>query len=217
MIDLHIIGDIKVVLEGRVTKKELFTVKVDDIPYGLGAGFFEKEKGICIGEAMIFEKTAYIYFPDQIWPRRELLQTPFMMGITRKPNNFITFHENLTLTELYDKLLLSYPSGFAVIGNVEFTNLKTAYLKTPPIFQENINEYKEKYWQQKNLGKASGKTVGFLLPYLNTKAFYHNPNEVMQNTSYSHTHILVNDGVYHLLSHSMLSSAQLWVEEISKT
>lgn len=215
MIELKIVGDINTVLSGTVTKSVLYHINLEQFSYALGAGSFENSEGLNIGEAIIYENKAYVYVPNQSVILDTTFKSPFLMGISRLPHQNLILNSKLTLMDLYDDLLKRYPKGFVVVGKIHCQQLDVAYLKIAPIFHENINEHASKYWQHEIYNEVAVNIFGVVLSDLNARAFYQNPNERFQlQKHYSHTHALINNQARHLLTQSLIASADLWIGEI---
>jgi hypothetical protein len=214
MLDLKIIGNVHTVLEGDVSKKNLFEVSLENFAYALGSGVFTEKEGLLVGEAIVYENEAYIYTPDEQLRTRTSFHTPFLMGVERAPNEQIVVDKETTFAKLYEELLSIYPQGYCLSGNVRCSKLEVAYLKLSPLYHENTNINKEKYWEQENFKESTLSVFGVVLPSLLHSAFYQNPTEKGSSKIFSHTHALFEMQARHLLTQSEIIYAEFSVEEI---
>ncbi len=212
MLELIIHGDVHTVLEGKIAKDNLVSISLEGIAYALGAGAFWHHDILRVGEAIVIEGKASIFVPQHDWSSENAILSPFLMGIERKPREQCPVRPQEKLNALYARLLKKYPAGFAIVGDVIFSQLETAFVKVSPIYGENINELSSKYWQQEQSANTQGIFFGVVLSHLENRAFYQNPNEPEQDPFFSHSHTLIHSSPRHLLTSSVLVEGRLWVE-----
>lgn len=208
MVTLLISGNILDVLQGDIDPSKMHTIDPHRYGFALGAGSFSNERGI--GETIIIDSEVHVS-----WVQKKALKTdsktsfqsPFLMGISPqkmerishiKPSTPITFQA------FYEKLLGENPKGFAICGQALMEKLHTTYVKTPPIYHENINEHRDKYWAEMEvLPKTKIFYFGVVLPldiHKNLtksplgRGFYKNPHDTPSTLIMSHTHAaILND------------------------
>lgn len=216
---LTVVGDVRTVLEGRVTEKELLSVAPNQFRFALGAGTFSGLEAV--GEAIIIESKPFVSWVEKEELKTSFgstLRTPFLVGITeetkgeRQERGFFTL---TSLNHLYEELSLEFPSGFALAGRALLSELHGTYLKKPPIYQENINEEQEAYWSKCSVDKNRQVFLfGIVVPKeeespipsnLLNRIFYQNPQEKASAfRSHTHTAIVQPPGVRHLLTTSLM-------------
>lgn len=215
MLELKIIGNVHTVLEGEVTKKNLFNVNLQDFAFALGSGVFTEKHELLVGEAIVYENEAFVYTPDEQLRTRAHLATAFLMGVERAPVEQLIVDKETTFAKLYEELLHLYPQGYCITGNVRCSRLEVAYLKLSSIYHENINAHKDKYWEQQQFHESTLSIFGVVLPSAIERAFYLNPNEKGASKIFSHTHALFEMQARHLLTQSEIIYGEFLVEEIS--
>ncbi len=216
---LTVIGDVRTVLEGRVTEKELLSVTPDQFRFALGAGTFSGPEGI--GEAIIIESKPFVSWVENQELKTssgDTLRTPFLVGITheakgeRQERGFFTL---TSLNNLYEELSKEFPSGFVFAGRALLSELHGIYLKKPPIYNENINEHQDTYWSKRSIDKNRQVFLfGIIIPKTGESAiptnllnriFYQNPQErAAAFKSHTHTAVVQPPGVRHLLTTSLM-------------
>lgn len=211
--DLLIVGDIQTVLEGRVAESALCPVLLDKMPYALGGGAIRQKDQLALGETIVYEGVGYIFINNESWRQERVLNAAFLMGIERKPSEPLKIEKKQTIHTLYQELLKNYQTGFVIVGTARFSKLLAAYLKVSPIYGENVNQMREKYWNHEEFTDQEVKLFGVVLHKPDPRAFYHNPNEKATSPFPSHTHILA-PSTRHLLTDSEIDSATLWIEQI---
>lgn len=211
--DLHVVGDVQTILQGKVTPKTLQEVSVKAMPFALGGTALPDTQTLEIGETIIYEGIGHIFTVKESWAEKNLLQAAFLMGIERKPKNVFKISKSQSIESLYESLIHEYSIGFAIVGKVHFSKLSVAYLKLSPIYDENINILRSKYWNSESLENVEADLFGVVLRKPNPKAFYQNPNEPVSSSLASHTHVLA-PLARHLLTDSELSHGTFWIEAI---
>lgn len=214
--ELLIAGNVQTILNGKVTKEALWPITLTKMPYALGGAAISKDaEPLSIGETVIFAGSGHIFVPQSPVEEQKTLNAAFMMGIRQKPRQYISVSSSQTIEHLYQGLVKAFPKGFAIVGKARFSLLAAAYLKISPIFGENINALHGKYWEAEEFHDREAQLFGVVLPKPDPRAFYDNPNESGNSALPSHTHVLA-PLARHLLTHSELLSAELWIEEISE-
>lgn len=211
--DLFVAGNVQTILQGHVTEQTLYTVPLKAMPYALGGAALPDMQPLEVGETMVYEGVGHIFTVKKPWKEQTALHTAFLMGIRQRPSIALKVIGLKSINDLYTELLKQYPNGFAITGKAHFANLSIAYMQLSPIYNENINVLHDKYWHVEALQNIGAKLFGVVLKKADPRAFYQNPNEKEAAPLISHTHVLMPDA-RHLLTDSMLSSGEFWIEEI---
>ena len=207
MSTLKIFGNIHNILEGNVCSSNIKPVENAHFAFALGGSTFSDQH--CIGETLIADGV-----PHVSWVKNNTLinrsgngiTSPFLMGLDVSQSSDVVIHQTsqITLGSLYDSLSLKYPIGFAVVGSFEMRQCITTYLKKAPIYGENINEHREKYWADVEQNcDVYVCLFGVVIPpaakndplknkWLD-RAFYTNPAEKVSRPYDSHTHVAFVD------------------------
>jgi hypothetical protein len=203
--ELHIYGDIDVILNGKVTSKDLHHLDLQNVQFALGGSTLTTEE--FIGETIVLNRIASVSYVDKqekliTKGNVRFVHTPFLMGIpsSQSPDALIFFSNDrpLSLESLYQILMHKYPYGFALAGHFQFLSLETTYLKKAPIYEEFINgEKAPEYWAEVHRAPAQAVTFGVAISPEGEKkfgkekmkkAFYQNPKEKSKGMLISHTH-----------------------------
>ena len=212
--DLLIAGDIRTILEGRVTKEVLKHVSMENVAYALGGGQLPQVPSIDIGETIIMQGKGHIFTSKGAWEGSDGVNVAFLMGIEKKPKERVQIDKPMTVRALYEELAKKYKKGFVIVGNVHFSKLSQTNLQLAPIYHENvIGELHDKYWHNELYQNKEAQLFGVVLKEEEPRAFYHNPNEKGNEAVPSHTHVL-SPLARHLLTDSELISGTFWVEAI---
>jgi hypothetical protein len=208
---LKILGDVNLVLNGKVSPLIVQQLSLPTFTFALGAGTFSNVK--FLGETLICNQVAHVCFVDpsaqlQTESNAQFVKTPFLMGIDSKdqPDALIRadYSHPIALEALYTTIAEEYSLGFAIVGDALFANLEATYLKKPPIFHENINGDKEdEYWAPKeHLADQRALFFGVVITPKGiekftarkvSKAFYQNPKDLTSASFMSHTHAALVD------------------------
>ncbi|MBU6382738.1 MAG: hypothetical protein KGQ49_02445 [Verrucomicrobia bacterium] len=198
------------VLEGKVTENGLKAVQDSRLRFALGAGTFSNIHRI--GETFLFDQICHVSWVENGQLHSETkpnAKTPFLMGIgLEEPiGRPILLNQVISLDQLYEQLSLKHPNGFALLGNFRMKIWSGTYLKRPPIFQQNVNEYHDLYWaEQQQYPNALMCLLGVVIPPTGqkffpksevAKAFYKNPHDTSTSAFLSHTHGAVADQLSH--------------------
>ena len=202
--ELHLIGNIETILRGEVDT--LNTAPSKKFFYALGGGGTLEQ----LGEAIVLKGVNYVYTPQRSFQVEEL-DTAFLVGFSEQPRDKKRIGTCSSIDSLYEQLLAHYTKGFVVTGGIYFSRMNGAFLKESPTQKECINEHKEKYWGTDSLENTKGEIVGICLPNGDPRMIYINPNEPPPKT-FSHTHVLSEKGVRHLLTTSSIISAELFLQ-----
>lgn len=201
---LKISGDVRVVLEGCVTKKNIKGVESDAFRFALGSGTFNTPESL--GEALILGGASYVSWVEEGGVRTEMhhhVTSPFILGLDKQQvAAALLYHapedEPITLKMLYEELAQQHVQGFAIVGQANIIELYSTYMHKPPIFGVNINQHAAEYWHQ--IPKETDKQICFFgvvipnkakkhySPQLINRAFYQNPHESKVISMASHTH-----------------------------
>lgn len=211
---LFVLGNLDAVIAGNVCEQMLECANMSSYAYALGGGAKVVGGDVRVGEMLVFDHKGYIYTPEEAWNEQEQLATPFLMGIDAKPKTSIEVGEYASLDQLYQTLLKRWKSGFAIVGECHFKMLATTYLKCSPIYHEDVLENQAKYWGREEYANCFAHLFAVALPHLDKHIFYDNPNEKSKRVCHSHTHVLINNQVRHLLTHSSIKRAKLWIESV---
>lgn len=200
---LKVSGNVLDVIKGVVSDNSLAPIDTNKLDFGLGAGTFSTKEHV--GETIIFSGAPYVSWEDknQIHTQSQSpVHSPFIMGIDSKSSGGVLLDlcskAPVTLQSLYETFALNYPEGFAIVLYAKCFRLDSTYVKTPPIYSENINELHEKYWAGKKQEKQQPACFfAVVMPFEAqakfpskelSHAFYNNPMEVQTTPLLSHTH-----------------------------
>jgi hypothetical protein len=200
---LQITGNVRDVLEGRVTEKLLKPIEAGQFQFALGAGTFSNE--MCAGETIVIEGQPHVSWAahDKVLTQTGAhFKTPFLMGLDphQKPAELFSYRPAapISLQNFYEELALQNPSGFAMAGLAEASELHSTYLKKPPVYGENINEHQSAYWAE--IPAETEKNLCFFCVVIPPegkekfpskilqKGFYQNPRESKAAALLSHSH-----------------------------
>ena len=200
---LQILGDVRSVLEGRVTEALCSEVPAHTFSFALGAGTFSSLE--CLGETLILAGQPSVCWKGSQGPITEtqsLVRSPFLVGVaSMTPDLFLPWDPALPtpLSSLYAELLHQCPQGFLMVAYGVFSSLKATYIQAPPTKGENINEHSDKYWALlEEYPHQTACVLAICLPSHATpwlsfeelnRVFYHNPRETSQQPAFfSHSH-----------------------------
>lgn len=198
---LKITGNVKSVLNGTATK--LQEVDQKQYRFALGSGSFTSPEKM--GETLILENRIHVSWVENSTVKtgsNAKVFTPFLVGVDdqQKEKGIYTYSPQTSrpIQKLYQELLLQFTHGFAIVGQFLFSELQTTYLKTSPIYGEDINQNADKYWHP--VIKDKDRTVclfGVVFPDASkdksleanlSKALYQSPKETKSFPFMSHTH-----------------------------
>lgn len=205
-VSLTIFGDVRIVLEGKVSDQNVFPLDLKKCRFALGAGSYSDLTKW--GETIILESRAlgsYVSNASKLITEEEKkkLRTPFLLGLdsAQKVSSYWELNNKLSgsLLDLYSLVSKHFSYGGVIVGDFLFETLEGSYLKKSSTEQENINVYKEKYWEKPApLMDQRGFTYGVIItdagkkkfpPSVLQKAFYENPNEKEKVPLMSHSHV----------------------------
>ncbi|MFZ4099974.1 MAG: hypothetical protein ACOYKZ_06595 [Chlamydiia bacterium] len=200
---LHILGDVRSVLEGRVTEALCSNVPSHTFSFALGAGTFSSLDGL--GETLVLAGQPSVCWKGAQGPITEThstVRSPFLVGVSSMtPDIFLPWDpaSPTPLSALYAELLHRCPQGFLMVAYGVFASLKATYIQSAPTKGENINEHSDQYWAPlEEHAQQTACVVAICLPSHATawlsieelnRVFYHNPRETSQQTAFfSHSH-----------------------------
>lgn len=235
MSTLLIYGDVRNVLEGRITSSNTKSINVENIGYGLGAGNCLAPN--LFGETLVWDQIAWVTIVDDDLPKtrgvEQILFSPFLLAVSKKTAYFpYLVTRSQSLNDFYNEISDQFENGAAIAGKGLFDSFDGAYLKKSPIYSENINDNPTIYWEHPPpLASLKANFFGVFITEKGQKtfsqetlklAFYQNPNEKNVQRLLTHTHAALLDeknqilGVRHLLTSSTLKEADLKIFPIDQ-
>lgn len=203
---LKITGNVRSVLSGKAT--QLQEVNQKEYRFALGSGTFTNPEKI--GETLILENRINVSWVENSQVKTgsdAKVYSPFLVGVDnqQKEKGIYTYTPQTPrpIQKLYQELLLQFTQGFAIVGQFLFSELRTTYLKTSPIYEEDINQNAEKYWQNVITDKDRAACLfGVVFPEALKdksleasllKALYQSPKESKSFHFMSHTHAALQE------------------------
>ena len=209
--ELLVLGEVELVLNGRLADKNYFHQQTSDVSLALGAGALESINRT--GELMIVNGKAYVKPSDpSVNYKMEIstdVLTPFCLGFENvQPSSIYIVKDStksLNISELYHLLSIDHGRLFAVFGIAQFDEIDLSAIKLAPIHNESITSQTNTNKYFHSLKPINGRVGAFFGVVNNPKAnptvgydstieskmFYVNPADKSVSELRSHTHVLV--------------------------
>ena len=239
---LTLVGDVRLFLEGRISKEKLESVDALDFKFALGGATLNSLEEV--GEAMIIHQNAFVSRLSQrgslkCLSRRAPISPFFLVGVDphQKYSALIEMEGEQSLALFYRELLSYYPDGFLIAGEALFPKLEGAYVHRCP--KEGISPMKEfdAYLGEEKRGYSLGYVValvfdkehGHIPADILGRIFYESPKQKGSLPFHSHSHVaLINErdrgaidierdvcGIRHLYNSSTISYGRFFIYKIS--
>lgn len=200
---LSIIGDIRTILEGKVSSNSLIGCDLHQVAFALGGGTCSQIEAL--GETLIANHKAYVSHSDLsgnlfTHSKKNNLKGQFLLAIKKEelPSHLLTIEKSLSFEQFLGNCFELSPLAFAIVGYFEFTPFSGTQVIKAPIYGENLLTHPEYFSGEEVFSKTQGIAFGvgisekgqklFPKKILDT-AFYQNPQDTTHPPFLAHTHI----------------------------